>query len=103
MGAVGAAVVVKPWCCDVSSSCVRPTVIIVGDSGAVGGVGPVEEVIEMFSFDVGEFVNRQVGIWGFVRELMDDPFQCTSAVVVRIAKDTMVPVAEVVFLLVEDM
>ncbi len=57
MGAVGADVVVKPWCCGASSSRVRPSVVIVGDSGAVGGVGPVEEVIEMFSFDVSEFVN----------------------------------------------
>ncbi len=100
---VGANVVVKPWCCSACSSCVRPSVIVVGDSGAVGGVGPVEKVIKMFPLNVGEVVNRQVGIRGFMHKLKDDPFQGASAVVVRVAEDAMVPVAEVGLLLVEDM
>ncbi len=56
--------------------------MIVGDSGAVGGMGLVEEAIEMFPLNVGEVVNRQIGIWGFVRKLTDDPFQGALAVVV---------------------
>ncbi len=78
-------------------------VVVVGDSGAVGGVGPVEEVIEMFLFDVSEVVYRQIGIGRSVCEFSGDPFQGATAVVVRVAKDTMVPMAEVGLLLVEDM
>ncbi len=78
-------------------------VVVVGDSGEVGGMGAVEELIEMFSFNVNEVVNCQVGIGGFMHKLTDDPFQGASAVVVRVAEDTMVPVAKVGLLLVEDM
>ncbi len=57
----------------------------------------------MFPFDVGEVVDRQIGIGNGVCEFTGDPFQGASAVVVRVAEDTMVPMAEVGFLLVEDM
>ncbi len=57
----------------------------------------------MLPLNVGEVVDRQIGVGGFVRKSMDDPFQGASAVVVRVAEDTMVPVAKVGLLLVEDM
>ncbi len=102
LAAVGVDVVVKPWCCSVSVSCVQPSIVVVGVSGAVGGVGVVEEVVEMFSFNVGEVVDCQIGVWGVDQKLAGDPFQSASLVVVCSAKDAVVPVAEVVLLLVKD-
>ncbi len=101
--AVGADVVVEPWCCSVLISCLRPSVVVVGDSGAVGGMGAVEEMVEMVLFNVGEVVNCQIGVGGVDRKFAGDPFQGASSLVVRGAKDAVVPVAEVVLLLVEDM
>ncbi len=57
----------------------------------------------MYPFNVGEVVDRQIGIGDHACESTSDPFQGATAVVVRVAKDTMVPMAEVGLLLVEDM
>ncbi len=100
---VGADVMVEPWCCSVSISSVLPSFIVVGDSGAVGGMGAVEEMVEMFSFNVGEAVHCQIWVGGVNRKLAGDPFQGASSFWVRDTKDAVVPVAEVVLLLVEDM
>ncbi len=100
---VGADVMVEPWCCSVSISSVLPSFIVVGDSGAVGGMGAVEEMVEMYLFDVGEVVNCQIGVGGVERKSAGDPFQGATSFVVRGAEDAVVPVAEVVLLLVEDM
>ncbi len=56
----------------------------------------------MFSFNVGEVVDCQIGVWGVDRKLAGDPFQGASSVVVCGAEDAVVPVAEVVLLLVKD-
>ncbi len=56
----------------------------------------------MFSFNVGEVVDCQIGDWGVDRKLAGDPFQGASSVVVCGAEDAVVPVAEVVLLLVKD-
>ncbi len=101
--AVGVDVVVKPWCCGISISCVRPSVVVVRDSGAVGGMGVVEEVVEMFLFNVGEVVHCQIGVWGVDPKLAGDPFQGALLFMVCNAKDAIVPVVEVGVLLVEDM
>ncbi len=57
----------------------------------------------MFLFNVGEVVDCQIGVWGVNRKLAGDPFQGASLFVVCGAEDAVVPVAEVVLLLVEDM
>ncbi len=66
-------------------------------------MGAVEEVVEMYLFDVRVVVNCQIRVGGVKRKLVGDPFQGALSVVFSGAKNVMVPVAEVCLLLVKDM
>ncbi len=56
----------------------------------------------MCAFGIGEVVHCQVGVRCVAGELSGDPFQGASSFVVFCTKDAVVPVAEVVLLLVEN-
>ncbi len=64
-------------------ACICPSFIVVGDSGSVDHMGPIEQEIEFIVFRICEGVDSNVGIGGVKCKLLVHPFNGASSDVVR--------------------
>ncbi len=83
-------------------ACICPSFIVVGDSGGVDRVGPIEEEVEFIAFWICEGVDSNVGVRGVVCKLLVHPIKGALSDVVLGTKNAIVPLLEMVALLVED-
>ncbi len=93
---------IKPggWC--EVFPCICPSFIVVGDSGGVHCMGPVQQVIEFVALRVCEGVNHNVWVWDVVCKLLMHPFKGAMTGMILGSNDSVVPLLEVGILLVED-
>ncbi len=94
---------VKPrgWCKVIM--CICPSFIVVGDSGGVDCMGPIEQEIESITFRICEGVDCNVGVRGVLCKLSVHPIEGAALDVVFGSEDAIVPMLEMVVVLVEDM
>ncbi len=83
--------------------CICPLPIVVSDLSGVDGMGPVEELVEVVSLRVCDGIDCYGGIRGVLYKLSSNPFQGAAADMVISPQEAVVPLAEMVILLVEDL
>ncbi len=66
-------------------------------------VSPSEEEVELVPRTICERINQDHWVWCVGEELSSNPFKCALMIVIGCALDAVVPLAEVVFLLVEEL